>query len=75
LAQGHDPEVVLPDGISYNGDPELAFSVWAILEASRWHWTINDVLEQPEQLLNDILMISAINAKMNQIEREQNAHR
>lgn len=71
MAQGHSLDANLPEQIEYNGDPDLAFNVWAILEAVEWRWTVAQVLEQPESLLNDVMMIAAINGKMKKIERDK----
>jgi len=72
LAVGHEIDATLPETITYSGDPDLAFNVWSILEAVEWRWTINDVLAQPESILNDVMMLAALNAKMKKIERDAN---
>jgi hypothetical protein len=60
----------LPEVIDYCGDADLAYNVWSILEAVQWRWTIVEVLEQPEALINDVLMIAAMSAKMRKAERD-----
>jgi hypothetical protein len=72
LADGHNLDDSLPDRITYNGDPELAYSVFSILEAVEYRWTIVEVLEQPEALLNDVLMIAALHRRMRRLEDKAN---
>lgn len=45
----------LPDVEIHN--LRLAWRVWQILRAIDWKWTIADVLEQPEALLDDVMAI------------------
>lgn len=64
----------MPDGIEYQGDAETAYTVFSILEAVEYRWTINDVLEQPEALLNDVMMIGALHRRMKRIEDKSEHH-
>jgi hypothetical protein len=52
----------------------LAYDVWSILEAVEFRWTINEVLEQPEALMNDVLMIAALHRRMQRLENKSNAN-
>ena len=72
MADGHEVIDILPGGITYNGDPELAYSVFSILESVEYRWTILEVLEQPEALLNDVLMIKALNLRIRRLEDKAN---
>jgi hypothetical protein len=72
LSEGHDVNDSLPDRIIYHSDPETAYNVFSILEAVEYRWTINEVLEQPEALLNDVLMIAALHRKMRRLEDKSN---
>jgi hypothetical protein len=72
LAEGHEVNETLPDRITYHGDPEMAYNVFSILEAVEYRWTIIEVLEQPEALLNDVLMIAALHRKMRRLEDKSN---
>lgn len=45
-----------------------AYDVYCLLEAVEYKWTITQLLEQPEALLNDVLMIAALSRKMRRIE-------
>jgi hypothetical protein len=47
--------------------------VWSILEAVQWRWTIREVLDQPESLLNDVVMIASMNARMRKAERDNDS--
>jgi len=49
-------------------DLERAKAVYWILEAVDWKWTVEEVLDQPEELLRDVLQIKGLMAKM---ERQQ----
>lgn len=35
-----------------------------VLEMTEWAWTINDVLDQPEQELNAVMYMKALGEKM-----------
>jgi hypothetical protein len=37
-----------------------AMRIWSILEAVQWRWTINEILEQPNQLLTDVLQLAGL---------------
>lgn len=41
-----------------------SFYVFSVLEAVEWKWTVNDVLEQPEALLENILTLASIARKV-----------
>ena len=41
-------------------DEESAMKIWQILEAVQWRWTIKEVLEQPNAILEDVLQIAGI---------------
>ncbi len=62
----------LPDGVTYQGNAEMAYNVWSVLEAVEYRWTINEVLQQPAALLNDVIMIAALHRKMRRLEEESN---
>lgn len=70
MAGNHGVDQNLPEGVIWCGDPDLAYNVWSILEAVQYRWTIAEVLEQPEALLTDVLMIAALNAKMRKAEKD-----
>ncbi len=58
--------------MTYQSDPETAYYYWSILEAVEYRWTITEVMQQPEALLNDVLMIAALHRKMRRIEDKAN---
>jgi hypothetical protein len=70
LAGDHEISTTLPESLTFSGDADLAYNVWSILEAVQWRWTIREVLDQPESLLNDVVMIASMNARMRKAERE-----
>lgn len=59
--------------IEWQTDPDTAYDVFCILEAVEYKWTVNQVLEQPEALLNDVLMIASLYRKMKRLD-EKNDH-
>lgn len=52
------PPVPLPGDVPPLSDAELAQRVYSILQAVDWKWTIAEVLEQPEALLEDVLTLA-----------------
>lgn len=64
LAQFASPpgtaDLPLPDDAArqLRGDPDLAMQMLAYLEAVEWKWTITQILEQPEALLEDVLTLA-----------------
>lgn len=52
------------------GDEDVARYVAGILEAIDWKWTPLQVLEQPEALLHDVLVLGGLSATVRRLERE-----
>ena len=49
---------------------EVVKRILSILEASDWNWTIQDVLDQPEALTDDVLLLKSVGEDWKNI-REQ----
>lgn len=63
------PETVyLPENITINE----AWRLFTLLEAVEWKWTITEMLEQPEALLEAVLSIRALAGR---IERQKDKRR
>lgn len=48
-----------PDQVKLDNE-ELAKKIFMILEAVEYRWTITDVLAQPEDMLNQVLLLKAL---------------
>lgn len=51
-------------------DDELAWRVWTTLEIVEYRWTAQDVLAQPEALLDDVMAIAAAAARVRKTLKE-----
>lgn len=49
------------------GDEETARYVYAICESMEWKWTPQEILDQPEALLRDVLVIGGMDSKIRDI--------
>jgi hypothetical protein len=45
-------------------EPDISPHVLAVLEAVEFRWTILDVLEQPQAILDDVLMLKSVGQKL-----------
>lgn len=61
----------LPENLSFEGDPEVAFKYWDWLQAIDWQWDLNTVMEQPEALMNDIATLSSTYNTMYRIAKKE----
>lgn len=50
---------VYPDRVKLD-DEELAKKIFMILETVEYRWTITEILEQPEDMLNQVLLLKAL---------------
>ena len=50
---------------------ERAKKILMVLELTEWRWTINDVLEQPEQELDAVIGMKALGEKMRKQARDR----
>lgn len=46
------------------GDMETSKEIYMLLEAVEWKWTISEILEQPYDLLMDVLQYKGLRAKL-----------
>jgi hypothetical protein len=45
----------LPPILEFNNDPEFVMRMITILEITHWRWTINEILQQPDSLIDDVI--------------------
>lgn len=67
----------MPETVTFAHDLDLIERVATVLDLSEWHWTILDVLIQPDALLDDIIKFKGLTGKIRrQIDnRERARHR
>ena len=51
-------------------DADLAWRVWTVLEIVEYRWTIEEVLAQPEGLLDDVMKVAAAAARVRKTLKE-----
>lgn len=49
----------LPERVTLH-NLEVSWQVWQVMELVNWRWLPDEVLRQPEWLLNDLLAIAAM---------------